>query len=212
MGRVDKAKTFVGDTAAKASEVNTVFDDLYNEFNGSVDEYNLNLDRPELKAALGDLFYPVGSIYTNANDSTNPATLLGFGTWERIAEGRVVVGVDSADTDFDTAEEIGGEKEHTLTDAEMPSHNHSGSGNTSTDGNHDHMVGVKGTVSGGGYDYGRNIDSARATSTGGNTYAHTSNSGNHNHSFSFTTSTAGSDNAHNNLQPYITAYIWKRTA
>ena len=44
MGRVDKAKTFVGDTAAKASEVNTVFDDIYNEFNGSVDEYNLNLD------------------------------------------------------------------------------------------------------------------------------------------------------------------------
>jgi len=199
MGRVDKAKTFVGDTPAKASEVNTVFDDIYNEFNGSVDEYNLNLDRPELKAALGDLFYPVGSKYTNFSDGTNPATLLGFGTWERIAKGKVVVGVDSTDTDFNTAEKTGGEKTHTLTDAEMPSHNHSG-----TTGNDSHTH----TVTDKYYVYGINAGPGGGDDFGYNSATRTTSENTHNHSIS----TAGSDNAHNNLQPYITAYIWKRTA
>ena len=36
--------------------------------------------------------YPVGSIYTNASSATNPATLLGFGTWAAFAAGRVMVG------------------------------------------------------------------------------------------------------------------------
>ena len=205
MGRVDKAKTFVGDTPAKASEVNTVFDDLYNEFNGSVDEYNINFDRPELKAALGDLFYPVGSIYTNANDSTNPATLLGFGTWERFGKGRVIVSQDDTDTDFDTAEKTGGEKTHTLTDAEIPSHNHSGS--ASTDGNHSHeTIGSRSfgngntRYSGGGADLIGNAGTQFRTDTNGS-HSHTISIGN-----------TGGDSAHNNLQPYITAYIWKRTA
>jgi hypothetical protein len=207
MGRVDKAKTFVGDTPAKASEVNTVFDDIYNEFNGSVDEYNLNLDRPELKAALGDLFYPVGSKYTNFSDSTNPSTLLGFGTWERIAEGRVIVGVDSADTDFDTAEKTGGEKTHTLTDAEMPSHNHIGSGTTGDD-THSHTSISQITFGNGNTRYsGGGADNIGNTGT-----PFTTSSDTHNHSYSFTTNTKGSDEAHNNLQPYITAYIWKRVA
>ena len=207
MGRVDKAKTFVGDTAAKASEVNTVFDDLYNEFNGSVDEYNLNLDRPELKAALGDLFYPVGSKYTNFSDGTNPATLLGFGTWERIAKGKVVVGVDSTDTDFDTAEEIGGEKEHTLTDAEMPSHNHGGS--TSTIGDHNHGDGANNILL---KNDGNYTVSATADKNAPNLMYYGTIQPNGAHSHTISTSTAGSDSAHNNLQPYITAYIWKRTA
>ena len=69
--------------------------------------------------------YPVGSVYINANDDTSPATLLGFGTWSPIGAGRVLVGQDIADTDFDTLEETGGEKEVTLSVAQMPSHTHS---------------------------------------------------------------------------------------
>jgi hypothetical protein len=68
--------------------------------------------------------YPVGSIYMNASDSTNPATLLGFGTWVAFGAGRVPVGQNTSDSDFNTLEETGGEKNHTLTIAEMPSHNH----------------------------------------------------------------------------------------
>jgi hypothetical protein len=201
MGRVDKAKTFVGDTPAKASEVNTVFDDIYNEFNGSVDEYNLNLDRPELKAALGDLFYPVGSKYTNFSDSTNPSILLGFGTWERIAEGKVVVGVDSTDTDFDTAEKTGGEKTHTLTESEMPEHNHSGS--TSTDGEHYHSYACTTTE-------GSSSVADRAFNRNASATLNTNSAGSHSHTI--TIGNTGGGSAHNNLQPYITAYIWKRTA
>jgi hypothetical protein len=72
------------------------------------------------------LVYPVGSIYVNASDATNPATLLGFGTWDAFGAGRVMVGFNDSDSDFDTAEETGGEKTHTLTTAEMPSHSHAG--------------------------------------------------------------------------------------
>ena len=68
--------------------------------------------------------YPVGSIYMNCSNATNPGTLLGFGTWSAFGEGRVLIGIDSSDTDFDTAEETGGSKTHTLTEAQLPSHRH----------------------------------------------------------------------------------------
>jgi len=69
---------------------------------------------------------PVGSIVV-LGVSTNPATLYGFGTWTAIA-GRVIVGLSGSDTEFDTLNETGGAKTHTLTIAEMPSHNHTPEG------------------------------------------------------------------------------------
>lgn len=69
---------------------------------------------------------PVGFVYTSV-DSTSPATLFG-GSWSAIGAGRVLVGIDSADTDFDTAEETGGAKTHTLTGTEMPAHTHTTTG------------------------------------------------------------------------------------
>lgn len=71
--------------------------------------------------------FAVGSVFI-AVVSTNPATLLGYGTWSAIATGRVLVGLDSGDTDFDTVEETGGEKTHTLITSEMPAHIHSEKG------------------------------------------------------------------------------------
>ena len=68
--------------------------------------------------------YPVGSVYINAAVTTNPATLLGFGTWVDIGGGRVLVGQDAGDTDFDTLQETGGAKTHTLSVNEIPSHTH----------------------------------------------------------------------------------------
>lgn len=56
------------------------------------------------------LVYPVGSVYTNASDDTNPATLLGFGTWSAFGAGRVPVGYNSADADFNAGEKTGGAK------------------------------------------------------------------------------------------------------
>ena len=69
-----------------------------------------------------DAIYPVGSIYMSVNE-TNPSTFFG-GTWERIAKGRTLVGVDESDKDFNKSGLLYGEKEHTLTIDEMPRHNH----------------------------------------------------------------------------------------
>lgn len=76
-----------------------------------------------LHAACCEFLWPIGSIFT-ATVSTSPADLFGFGTWEPFGAGRVLVGIDGGDADFDTAGETGGEKAHTLTVSEMPSHAH----------------------------------------------------------------------------------------
>ena len=123
--------------------------------------------------------YPVGSIYINAAVSTNPATLLGFGTWVAFGAGRVMVGIDSSDTDFDTAQETGGAKTVTLTTAQLPSHTHTA------------------TLMGNGEDENQDLPAA-----GDNT----------NPSRTMTTSATGSGQAHDNVQPYIVVYMWRRTA
>ena len=74
-------------------------------------------------AIINALVYPVGSIYFNMAVSTNPATLLGMGTWVAYGEGRVLVGYQSSGT-FDALDEELGAETHTLTIGEMPSHTH----------------------------------------------------------------------------------------
>jgi hypothetical protein len=71
----------------------------------------------------GSEAFPVGAVFI-AVVSTDPATLLGYGTWSAFGAGRVLVGRDSGDVDFDTAEETGGAKTVTLTEAQMPAHVH----------------------------------------------------------------------------------------
>lgn len=72
---------------------------------------------------------PVGSLYFNATDTTNPATLLGYGTWVSFGEGRVILGVgtgtdENAVSRTYAAGDSAGEYEHTLTIDEMPTHDH----------------------------------------------------------------------------------------
>jgi len=74
-------------------------------------------------AAINAIVYPVGSIYTNMAVATNPATLLGMGTWVAYAAGRVLVGKAASGT-FDTLNEELGSETHTLTVNELPSHTH----------------------------------------------------------------------------------------
>lgn len=64
--------------------------------------------------------YPVGSLYLNATSETNPNILLGFGTWEQIAQGKTLIGVDTEDTDFSTVGKTGGSKTKTLGLEHMP--------------------------------------------------------------------------------------------
>jgi hypothetical protein len=132
--------------------------------------------------------YPVGSIYINAAVDTNPATLLGFGTWSAFGAGKVMVGLDSGDTDFDTLEETGGAKSVTLTGAQS---------GTSV---HTHALPYGGSDSGGGT--GGYVEPPYNTATyGGTSGQNIPNS-----------SAANASEAHTNLQPYIVVYMWKRTA
>ena len=127
--------------------------------------------------------YPVGSIYMNCSNATNPGTLLGFGTWSAFGEGRVLIGIDSSDSDFDSAEETGGSKTHTLTEAQLPSHRHQV-------GSHDSTAGFGGAAG--------NVEFVQDAGTGiGN---------------AVNTSFTGSGQAHTIVQPYIVVYMWKRTA
>ena len=148
----------------------------------------------------GNIFlksYPVGSIYISTS-SENPGNIYG-GTWEEYGKGRTLVGVDSSDNDFSTVEKLGGEKTHTLTIDEMPSHNHvermflDQSGYSS--------------VKPAGYAY--YIYSTQSSNV--ITWTNTKLS-NVNYWKIGVTEDKGGSQAHNNLQPYITTYMWKRTA
>lgn len=71
---------------------------------------------------LLDVFYPIGTIYESVKPD-NPSTFMG-GTWSRFGNGRVLVGVDETDPTFNVPLQIGGEKSHTLSIQEIPSHTH----------------------------------------------------------------------------------------
>ena len=117
--------------------------------------------------------YPVGSIYYNATNATNPASILGFGTWSAFGAGRVPVGYNASDSDFNAGEKTGGAKTHT------------------------HAGGTTGSTlikSGGSWRVDDN--------SGGSDYNALDP-----HTHSVPTTPAGSS-----VQPYITVYMWKRTA
>lgn len=148
--------------------------------------------------------YPVGSIYINAGVSTNPATLLGFGTWTAFGAGRVMVGLNGGDALFDSLEETGGSK-----DTVLVSHSHTYSGTTTGVGDHQHATTAGQIQSFGSQSVGTTGFYDGSFSQPG---ALTSAAGAHSHTFSGTTSAGGTSGTNANLQPYITVAMWKRTA
>lgn len=130
-----------------------------------------------------DWIYPVGAVIASSNKDFDPNRLYRHQIWERYAKGRTLVGVNENDADFSAADKSGGEKTHALTDKEMPKHKHT-------------IVGY---------------------SSSGNDYSHSDAS----LSFSYNTTmqgwsgytvSAGEGTAHNNMQPYVTVYYWRRKA
>ena len=146
-----------------------------------------------ITSLVGNLLFPVGSIYTNATNATNPGTLLGFGTWTAFGAGRVMVGFDAGNALFDTAEETGGSA-----DAITVSHTHTA---TVTDPGHAHSY---------------TTNASQAPQSGSSTNCMTSPStfttGTAVTGISVAISTTGSSGTNANYQPYITVYMWKRTA
>lgn len=155
-------------------------------------------------AAAKEALYPVGSIYINAGASTNPATLLGFGTWVAFGAGRVMVGLNGSDSLFDTLEETGGSK-----DAIVVSHTH-----TTTDTRLSSVT----TFDRGGGGFGTTTvpvsgtSSPRILTSGGGSDIYQVSAAFTNSQASLTSGSAGSSGTNANLQPYVTVAMWKRTA
>ena len=154
--------------------------------------------------------YPVGSIYMSTV-STNPATLFGFGTWEAMPAGRVLLAQGKSDwgTTYE-AGSTGGEATHKLTVGELPSHGHSASTNTAN---------LTGNANSIGINYDEVSVSGIISKNRGNDYGGTNNDHNKtgflinaSHSHTVTINSTGSNQAHNNLPPYLAIYIWERTA
>lgn len=147
--------------------------------------------------------YPVGSVYMSVN-STSPAELFG-GTWTRWGNGRVPVGVDTSQTEFDAAGKTGGSKTHTLTVGQIPKHTHGSKSLTGKISNF--LVQAAGYIGASGI-FARSASGSvykAATSSEVNGYDEVTLDASHEHE------AVGSSQAHNNLQPYITCYMWQRT-
>ena len=198
---------------------------VWGSITGTLSDQTDLQDALDAKPDLLDI-YPVGAVYISVV-STTPATLFG-GTWAVFGAGKAIVGLDSGDPDFDTAEETRGEKTHQLTAGEsglvghnhtqyshnhtQDSHNHTQNSHNHTQDAHSHAINIKPSVN-------------NSTASGGNAYK---DNGTHAINLSFcdnttatnqaTTATnqavasASAVSAHNNIQPSIVVYMWKRTA
>lgn len=157
-----KIKNFINETLT--TEIDTIVTQIKKDMNNKILEDN------KKKYYVGKLIFDT--------ENVNPVIYLGFGTWELWGQGRVPVGIDPDDEDFNTVEKTGGEKTHVLTVEEMPKHRHSintanGQGNME-------------------WGYAFSYDNRSA--------------------YNGMMEWQGGNQPHNNMQPYITCYIWKRTA
>jgi hypothetical protein len=148
-----------------------------------------------LAIEVGKFLYPVGSLYYNSSVTTNPATLLGFGTWTAFGAGRVPVGYNASNALFDALEETGGSA-----DAITVSHTHTAT-STVTDPTHNHSYTQPSPGT-----FVQNING-----TGQGAVSGTTGSASTGISVATTISSAGSSGTNANYQPYITVAIWKRT-
>lgn len=149
---------------------------------------------------IKDALNPVGSIFTtvtNYADSAAVVAAMGGTTWVRFGAGRALVGYDASDTDFDTAEETGGTK-----DAIVPLHNHTAS-SVSTDAGHSHNYTRYGNLA---PQSGSSTPCWFSASTQPTTVGYADITTN------TTVNNAGESATGKNLQPYITVFMWKRTA
>lgn len=179
---------------------------------GVEEALSLSEGNSDMWAYIRNLVYPVGSIYMSVSN-TNPGTLFG-GTWVAWGSGKVPVGVDTSDADFNTVEKTGGAKSHsytpagtnsggavqghTLTVSEIPSHGHVYKRATAASVSTEYQTAF--TTA---HVYPWNASDVNTSNTGGG--------GSHNHGLTQPTFT-GTAATMNHLQPYITCYMWKRTA
>ena len=180
--------------------------------------------------------YPVGKIVMST-ENINPAEYLGFGTWKAWGSGRVPVGVNTENSDFNTVEKEGGEQSHSLTIDEIPEHSHDFNATTRSNGNHQHDFSATTSRTGNHQHTGNRLESGVSSSssaavndlvrpdgmsgtkcdvgntTGNHTHTVSGNTGNtgaHTHTVSGNTGNTGGGQSFSIMPPYITCYMWKR--
>jgi hypothetical protein len=194
--------------------------------------YYRRADGSEVAISLGfdsSTVWPIGCIFIHTS-STDPNTLLGFGTWVRFGEGRVLVSQNAADADFDTAEETGGSKTHTQVIAEMPvhthvqdSHNHTQNSHNHTQDAHNHTqdahnhtfskgtgAGTANALRGGGTDPDQSTHPTTATNQAATATNQATTATNQ--ATTATNQNTGGGEAMPIMNPYIVVFMWKRTA
>jgi hypothetical protein len=129
----------------------------------------------------GSEAFPVGSFYSTSQNA-NPAALLGYGTWIRRAQGRMLIGLDEGDPDFDTPGKTGGVK----------SVGHSGAAVAQ------HAAGVTGQASAGTTQRGTTADTLTKLV--------------HTHTTPALAHSVTQPGGHSVLNPFFVCYIWERTA
>lgn len=148
--------------------------------------------------------WPIGSIFIGTT-ATNPTTLLGGGTWARWGQGRIPISLNESDAAMNTPEEVGGSKTKVIGTANLPPHNHNMT--------HDHASSKlsynwqQDVASGGSY--------ARVTDIGNQTVGGGKSETIEINNFQYSGNTGdgpGSSDPLDIMPPYITAYMWKRTA
>lgn len=134
-----------------------------------------------------NISFPVGFIVMTATN-TNPQDYLG-GVWTAFGQGKMLVGVDTTQSEFDTVLKTGGEKEVTLSVEQMPSHGHTIT-HAPSDASLFSAIGET------------ELDMQVSYTSGGF----------HGWRLRSTADNTGGGQAHNNMSPYITVYMWRRTA
>ena len=149
-------------------------------------------DKQSVIRSVLDFFYPVGTIYISENKDFNPSTVWG-GTWELIKD-RMIIGAGNGYA----VKSTGGEATHKLSVNEMPSHAHEGRALVYGYDGWDPVTIGQYTLA---FDYQNGIYQGAVKATKG-AYV----------SLNSFTGPTGNDQPHNNMPPYYSAYIWRRTA
>ncbi|KAI5532298.1 keratin-associated protein family, partial [Trichomonas vaginalis G3] len=160
------------------------------------DLYDKKADKTELqtlKTEMLQTLYPIGSIYTSMN-STNPATVLGFGTWQQI--------VDKFLYCANSSKQTGGSKK--ITEANLPPHTHTGT--TNTTGSHSHSITKRGytNLAAGSDRQGMHRYDITTDPKDVSTGIFCGTAGNHAHTFTTNPTGSGADY----MPPFVTVFAW----
>lgn len=205
---LDVMKGATEETDGEIGLVPKPFSSDYGNYLCSDGTYSYPLMAEEKIERLLEKVYPVNSIYVSF-DSTDPKDLFGFGTWERFGKGRMLMGVDTSNTNFNTVKKTGGSENVTLEARHLPSHSHSVPNHTHSVPNHVHGINpVTGVLNeAGSHDHSARIkytsepgnERREVTSSGSqitNGKNATTESGAHNHQIFFDATSTTSSGSH----------------